>query len=574
MARIRSYLIAAAAASVGMIASMSGAEARGPAGPTKDHHCRGHHCSRGQWLAGDFHQHTYYTDGSTAFDFVMERNYEYGLDWWFNSEHGGGRNRDGQGNNWDNTDVYPTNPILGDVASSGGHQVMWRWQSLAEFVFPDILTARSTYPDQLIGSGLEWNVPGHEHCSTGIVAFDASAISAFEYMFDASDDDTSREGEVTPYGTLTKQNGSRYEWVDGSKVETGLSREDAHLDAVAACAWMQDMLDQRLIDNGHIVFAHIERKGDFSTGGYNIEHFRDFNNAGPDACFGFEGTPGHQVNGSRGGFGSGAFGGTYGGAGYYTATLGGLWDALLGEGRHWFNFASSDYHSHWTAGGDDFYPGEYQKDYVYAKSSHHHRKISLDSIVDGLRSGKSFYVMGDLIDALDFTVASDDDEVGMGEDLVLEGGKCHKGRKGHKKHPVTITIEFHSPDVNHNGDVPQVDHIDLIAGDITGIVSPDSPDYTRATNESTRVLERFTADDWRVKRDGTIVIKYQIRDLEQSTYFRLRGSNLPVGTPFELDDDGNPLADSLATDNLGLDGAEEAYADLWFYSNPIFVHVR
>ena len=70
------------------------------------------------------------------------------------------------------------------------------------------------------------------------------------------------------------------------------------------------------------------------------------------------------------------FGGTYGGVGYYTANVGGLWDALLGEGRRWFNYASSDYHKHWTnctnpaditTCGDDFYPGEYQKTYVYSQ---------------------------------------------------------------------------------------------------------------------------------------------------------------------------------------------------------------
>ena len=63
-----------------------------------------------------------------------------------------------------------------------------------------------------------------------------------------------------------------------------------------------------------------------------------------------------------------------------------------------------------------------------------------------------------------------------------------------------------------------------------------------------------------------------IPDLDTSTYFRLRGTNVAVGTPFEQDEDGNPLADSEAT-NLDLDGAAEAWADLWFYSNPIFVYV-
>jgi hypothetical protein len=335
---------------------------------------------------------------------------------------------------------------------------------------------------------------------------------------------------------------------------------------------MQKQMDKGLIDNGHIVFAHIERKGDFSTGGYNIEHFRDFNNAGPDACFGFEGAPGHQVSGGRGGFGSGAFGGTYGGTGIYTAQVGGLWDALLGEGRRWFNFASSDYHSHWTAGGGDFYPGEYQKDYVYAVDKDRDGDISLNEIEDGLRSGKSFHVMGDLINHLDFSVMSLGGRAEMGEELKLHkrGGWLSWFRRT----PVLVTIEFRSPEVNNNGDTPVVDHIDLIAGDITGPVKPDSEDYTKATNESTRVVARFTADDWKVRKDGTIVIRHMIRDLDRSTYFRLRGTNVAPGTPFEQDEDGNPLADSLATENLGLDGVEEAYADLWFYSNPIFVTVK
>ncbi len=156
---------------------------------------------KGKWMSGDFHQHTYYTDGSTTFDFVMMKNNQFGLDWWANSEHGGSRNRDGEGVSWLNTSKYPVNPILGDNAASGN---MWRWQSLRDFAFPDILDARDV-SRQAYFSGLEWNVPGHEHCSTGIVAKDASAISAFEFQFDKSDTDKSRIGEATPYGTLSSR---------------------------------------------------------------------------------------------------------------------------------------------------------------------------------------------------------------------------------------------------------------------------------------------------------------------------------------------------------------------------------
>ena len=104
----------------------------------------------------------------------------------------------------------------------------------------------------------------------------------------------------------------------------------------------------------------------------------------------------------------GDFGGTYGGVGFYTAKVGGLWDALLGEGRRWFNFANSDYHSHWTLhGGDDFYPGEYQKTWVLRRwTAIATAKYSLNEIADGLRSGNSFFVHGDLIDHLEFTAES------------------------------------------------------------------------------------------------------------------------------------------------------------------------
>ena len=78
--------------------------------------------------------------------------------------------------------------------------------------------------------------------------------------------------------------------------------------------------------------------------GYDIRDFRDFNNAAPSVCFGFESMPGHQKEGQRGGYGPGAIsGGTFGGCGAYAAQVGGLWDALLGEGRHWWLFASPDY---------------------------------------------------------------------------------------------------------------------------------------------------------------------------------------------------------------------------------------
>ncbi len=503
----------------------------------------------GEWVAGDFHQHTTYTDGSNPIATVMYYNDYFGLDWWANSEHGGVRSTDAFGpiiplgdpamdtgkyaRYWDDTSVYPAGTILGDVKMSGGHQQMWRWQSLLQYSFPDILTARALYRKPIV-QGVEWNVPGHEHCSVGIIADeftkhpDAAAISAFEYQWDAADADSSLGAKNTL---------------------------NDHAKAVQAVTWMQENYG----DSSWVVFAHVERRqpkaGYVGSGsyGYTISDFRDFNNAGPDVAFGFESMPGHQKESGRGGYSASAVGGgTYGGCGIYAAKVGGLWDALLGEGRSWWLFASSDFHL--TSG--DFWPGEYQKTYAYVADKH-----DPQSIVDGMRSGNGFVVEGDLINALDFHAQYDGARATMGEWLPVE---MKKGRGN----PVKITIRFKSPSFNNNGDAVRVDHIDLIAGDVTGSVPPGSPDYNNPENPSARVIERFTAPSWTTDDNGWNVIQYHVR-VDHSMYFRLRGTNNALNSP-EIDQDspnGDPALD--LQDNT----PEKAWQDLWFYSNPIFIDV-
>jgi hypothetical protein len=54
------------------------------------------HAQTNRYVAGDFDQHTTYTDGSYSFGFQMARNYRYGLDWSANSEPGGQFSRFGR----------------------------------------------------------------------------------------------------------------------------------------------------------------------------------------------------------------------------------------------------------------------------------------------------------------------------------------------------------------------------------------------------------------------------------------------------------------------------------------------
>src|SRR5204862_7208003 len=123
-----------------------------------------------------------------------------------------------------------------------------------------------------------------------------------------------------------------------------------HLKTDEALKWMKQFHP----DGSYYVPAHLERAGQFNpdgNNGYNVEHLRDFNNAAPKVAFGMETQPGHGASDARGeytirrnnigGTNVDSVGGTtYGGTGVYGAQVGGVWDALLGEGRNFWFFAS------------------------------------------------------------------------------------------------------------------------------------------------------------------------------------------------------------------------------------------
>lgn len=532
--------------------------------------------AEGEYLPGDFHQHTTYTDGSHWFTKMMEENNNY-LEWWANSEHGGSYKTDGEGVKWLD---YPTNPILGDNPSAGS---MYRWQSLRDYVYPQIETAREDHLDKTIISGLEWNVPGHEHCSTAIYqpgSDKPTAISEFEYRFDKSDKDTSRTGEAGLLGdTLSKTNSS------------------SKANAIAAVEWMEALYQSGKGD-AWVVPAHVER-----ARSYTIEDFRNWMDAGKDVAIGFEGQPGHQVEKGRGGFGGSAVGGgTYGGSGFYVAKVGGLWDALSAEGRKYFNFASSDCHYNWSFGGGDFWPGEYQKNYTYIDVN---ANDPIQAVFDGNRSGNSWTVMGDLIDKLIFTVEKADGTVAMmGETLDVAPGEevtvkiLMRDPKGTNNCPLNMdNPSLAQIGVSQPLSMPKLDHVDMITGSITGNV-PTTAAVIENTDYQTdaSVAMTFNGSNWKANKNGVIQVKYTMT-VDNDMFIRLRGTNMPANVPNETDEAGNPLLDTLAVDNIygNLDKAElegslfdgveitsnsslqwvaAAYADLWFISNPIYIEVK
>lgn len=537
------------------------------------------------WITGDFHTHTNLSDGShTQADVVENAFGKFGLTWMANSEHGGLFGRTPEGTPW------AAGTGIGDTADATGKDLrndtqVWRWQSLRDFSWPLLFGGvngagvalpglQSQYPNHTLIQGVEWNVPSHEHASVGIVGVNSGkAVADFEYTFDASQKDQSRHS-----GTLTtKVNGTVTTKTWPTEVDlfgNSMSpKRKTHADAVAGAAYLQ----KNFKDSSYFILNHPSRKLANS-----VEHIRDLISAGPNVTIGLEGFPGHQKETARGGYGNGPYhfdtvtrtisgtpsattvdvthrARTYGGADYMLAKVGGLMDALWGEGQKYWVFVNSDFHS--SDPDADFYPGEYAKTYSKAKDK------APASIVAALKTGNTWIVQGDLINALDFNVSTGDG-ASMGDPALIKTmGEELAAKKGQD---VKVTIRFKSPAKNNNGDTPMVDHVDVIVGDMGAKAQPGTVAYLADANPSTRMLVRLAAAEFKTDGEGYKVAVVTIPNVQKSFYIRLRGTNQSL-TGGQLDPvTGDPLMDEVDLTSF-TNTAAKAWADLWFYSNPIFV---
>jgi hypothetical protein len=489
---------------------------------------------------------------------------------------------------------------------------MWRWQTLIRTsdipaytgpaylgAFDWIKSIRDNYASlgKIAMTGMEWNPPGHEHSSSGIVASNSLPIAEFEYRFDNSDTDgTLTTNTADKMGWTGKKQTSYYTVANGYKdLSSSLGLNLAHNKTIDAVKW----LTANYPTTSYVIPAHVERAGCGLTGGaWNIAAFRDINDNAPNVAFAFEGSPGHEKSTDRGSFGSGACGGgTYGGAGTYIATVGGLWDNLLADGRKFWNIPSSDFHSD---AGADFWPGEYLKTYTKVKTAiPAATTFTQEDVVNGLRTGNTYTVHGDLINELDYKVIwktpFGSKSATMGETLEVKKGNN-----------LTVQIRFKTPatnnclasvnaSANYVCQAPSVHHVQLIQGKVNAtkaskfLANGDpNPAYKAidptvasvvATYDTTGGLipnTAITATKWSTDAQGYTTMTFTVPNVQNSLFFRIRGSNLGydvkkmdiTGTKVIYGNDatGNPLKNTPGTNN-----ADMAWDDLWFYSNPIFV---
>lgn len=408
------------------------------------------------------------------------------------------------------------------------------------------LQEEGKYEDKLIFSGFEWDMLGLDHAAVGIIAPNEEqmieGIKEFEYRYSKETKDTYFTNEET------EKYGKRY-------------NENIKENTFHAIGWLKENYP-----DSYVLINHPARK----NGGESelkIEDIRRMNDIAPNIVFGFEGILGNQMSND----GRGESKEVYGGADGMLAEVGGMWDALLGEGRRFFTFANSDFHfkvrKDPTGGSySGYWPGEYSRNYTWVEGN------TMKDLADGLRSGKSFAVTGDLIDALDFRAKGKSEEVEMGDTLKVQKGE-----------EVTLTVRFKSPEVNNyqtlfstdtaTTNEVAVDHIDLISGEVPGKISPNSKAYTNDKNETTKVIQTFTSEDWTTDEDGYNTLTFTVK-ADKDRYYRLRGTNLEVSAEGQTDEMGNPLRDEMKERPSADSINDHNYSDLWFYGNPIFVDVQ
>lgn len=388
--------------------------------------------------------------------------------------------------------------------------------------YPDLLRSRAAVPQVLQYYGMEFDTPAADHSSLIVprVAAERDILLALE---------------------------SQYSKRDAYPTDPSRDTEPFMLSALRA---------MRGYPEPPVLFANHPARSATGLGVYGLDtpaEFRSWQDTAPEVVFGFEGAPGHQAGallpdgtlnptGARGEYGNFP---TMGGFDQMTARLGGLWDSLLGEGRRWWITSTSDSHVHYTDGGADFWPGQYSKTYVHAGWDY-------ADILDGLRRGRIFVTLGDLVDRLHLLVRRTGHDQGGAE---ARGSLARVGetlRLHRHDRDVEVEVRIRQPrHPNANGDRPRVARVDVITGQITGVATDRSTD----TNPTTVVAGRYGPSDWRTE-DGWIVVRHQIRDVNAPSYVRVRGTST---------DQLEPTPDARGAD---------PWADLWFYSNPVFIERR
>lgn len=526
----------------------SAAPAAGPSAPAPSAPTGGQQL---QWLVVDTHVHSLFShDAKYQIETILDQAEHFGVDAIAFTEH----------SNW------------GYANEGGVFEVSKRLQ-----------TARDER-DLLVFQGLEWYIPAAEHGTVLIApgAETARVLRSFQLQWD---------GKLNKWEHPEPGSPEEQQW------------EQFACDGIQ---WLAEQKADGVIDDVLVLANHPMRYGIDSP-----HEMRKWQDADPGIFIGMEGAPGAQGSAfgtnrdpkyQRGEYENARKPQTYagypdealrtrGGFDWSTSVVGGLWDALLSEGRRYWIISNSDFHlktydtrvigaypdnpenpweegaslgnfnragrrpneeeSGQQQGGSDYWPGEFSRTHVGATDRSH------TAVMQALREGRIWVDHGHLVAALDVRLAPADGSIAP----VTLGGELRVPRGTELELVVTVT-----PTTTENsfGILPELAHLDLITGEITG--AADDPDTITAP--ATRVRERVeTAGRGR----DPFEVRFTLGAAEKDGYLRLRGSDgkrSGVGPMGAEVDPAGPIPHGGGPDE------GNPWADTWLYTNPIFVTVH
>ncbi|NUL14622.1 PHP domain-containing protein [Streptomyces lunaelactis] len=488
------------------------------------------------YLVGDHHVHSVYShDAKYTFSQLATAASRYGVDWMVLTEHSN----------------------FGHARAGG-----------ADAEHREILRARADNRRMLIFQGLEWYIPGAEHATVFSPPgrHEVELLTRFEEAYD---------GKLLGYTA-------------GAPTHPDTPRNEAH--AVKALQWLDQQRRRGYVDDVLVLANHPQRLGIDSP--HEMRAWRD---AAPGIMIGMEGAPGAQgaahpgrgASSIRGEYENSPSGNswpgfpreayvTYGGFDWATATVGGLWDAMLAEGKLFSITSNSDVHrvvfdtwknGDWLPGqnfdntgrlpdpvnttepqpGSDLWPGQFSRTHVGVT------RYGYRQVMEGLRAGRVWVDHGQLIDGIDVRVNR---EHGIGRGVTL-GGRL-RVRRG-EKIVLNVTVTTASRP-NHHGEVPRLAHLDVIRGAVCGPAA--DRDEWRAPD--TRVVHTADVEG----RTGRYTLRIPLGRAEESCYLRLRGSDGKRNGPGLLGGSVDPHGPITHEPGNG-----DPWVDTWLYTNPVFVDV-
>ncbi|MFF2368903.1 histidinol-phosphatase, partial [Streptomyces sp. NPDC058122] len=174
-------------------------------------------------------------------------------------------------------------------------------------------------------------------------------------------------------------------------------------------------------------------------------------------------------------------------------------------------------------------------------------------VMAALRAGRVWVDHGQLVDGIDVRLAP----VGSRQRGVTLGGRLRVHRSQRLELRVTVTSATRP---NYHGLLPQLAHVDVIRGVVTGPVA--AKDSWKAPD--TRVVEQVDVRH----RKGTYELRIPLGSAERSHYVRVRGSDGRRNGTGYLGSRIDPAGPIQHPNNDG-----DPWLDTWLYTNPIFVDV-